>query len=64
MFEVGFDLVSSTMPNVTVLPTELPRQKIDRLPQPRVIRIKCSNIYDVRISCDSKVKTNQCLELA
>ena len=24
MFEVGFELVSSTMPNVMVLPTELP----------------------------------------
>ena len=24
MFEVGFELVSATMPNVMVLPTELP----------------------------------------
>ena len=35
MFEVGFELVSSTMPNVMVLPTELPGKKIDLL-QPRV----------------------------
>ena len=34
MFEVGLELVSSTMPNVMVLPTELPGEKIDRLPSP------------------------------
>ena len=34
MFEVGFEFVSSTMPIVMVLPTELPGLKIDRLPSP------------------------------
>ena len=36
MFEVGFELVSSTMPNVMVSPTELPGVKDRSITQPRV----------------------------
>ena len=35
-FEAGFELVSSTMPTVMVLPTELPGVKNRSITQPRV----------------------------
>ena len=43
MFEVGFELVSSTMPNVMVLPTELPGGvKYRSITQPRISLIAFS----------------------